>query len=119
MRYAYIRGLDWTSDGHHLISLDKGVDYNKITIWENPNIYAEQRVKSKIKLIEPVVDSNDYLTSMHCQDSNLVLGGKHDDDFYNRGVIYLVTLSTGQQKHCIRNWFQTGSLLSMKRESVY
>ena len=110
MRDAYIRGLDWTSDGHYLISLDKGDNYDKITIWENPNIYAEQRVKSKIKLIEPVVNNNDYLTSMHCHGSNLVLGGAYQDGFNDHGVIYLITLSTGQQKHCIRNWFLTKKL---------
>ena len=106
--------LGWTSDGHYLVSLDEEFDTedddgqclgNSITIWENPNSYTKQRVKSVMDLEKNGISPNAYFFSMECHNSNVILGGCWVDEgsIDLRGVIYLVSLLTGEVNEIIRN----------------
>ena len=121
--------LKWTSDGHYLISLDEEFDVeddedehslHSITIWENPNCHTKQRVKSKIDLEKNGISPNAYFCSMECHNSNVILGGCWEDDLADinnmdnhimdiegvtdlGGVIYLISLLTGEVNEIIRN----------------
>ena len=105
--------LRWTTDGHYLISLDEEFDIedadeqslHSVTIWENPNSHTKQRVKSKIDLEKYGISPNAYFCSMECHNSNLILGGCWDIEggIDLGGVIYSISLLTGEVNEIIRN----------------
>ena len=113
--------LRWTSDGHYLVSLDEMFDtededdqsLHSITIWENPNSHTKHRVKSIIDLEKNGISPNAYFCSMQCHNSNVILGGCWEDDLADiiniggvidlGGVIYLISLLTGEVNEIIRN----------------
>ena len=113
--------LRWTSDGHYLISLDEEFDIededeqslHSITIWENPNSHTKQRVKSKIDLEKYGISPNAYFCSMECHNSNVILGGCWEENLADvidieggidlGGVIYSISLLTGEVNEIIRN----------------
>ena len=120
-REKMLSHLRWTSDGHYLVSLDEEFDaededeqsLHTITIWENPNSHAKQRVKSIIDLEKNGISPNAYFCSMECHNSNVILGGCWEDDLSDildiggvidlGGVIYLISLLTGEVNEIIRN----------------
>ena len=112
--------LKWTSDGHYLDSLDEEFDaedaeqsLHTITIWENPNSHTKQRLKSIIDLEKNGISPNAYFCSMACHNSNVILGGCWEEDLSDildiggvtdlGGVIYLISLLTGEVNEIIRN----------------
>ena len=105
--------LRWTSDGHYLVSLDDAWDeYHQtfpkhtITIWENPNSHTKHRVKSIIDLEKNGISFNAYFCAMQCHNSNVILGGCWEDGKGGildlGGVIYLISLLTGEVNEIIR-----------------
>ena len=115
--------LRWTSDGDYFISLDEEYDIqdeyqdeqslHSITIWENPNSNTKQRVKSKIDLEKYGISPNAYFCSMECHNSNVILGGCWEENLADAiyidgvidmaGVIYSISLLTGEVNEIIRN----------------
>ena len=116
-----LSNLRWTSDGHYLVSLDEEFDIedadeqslHSITIWENPNSNTKQRVKSKIDLEKYGISPNAYFCSMECHNSNVILGGCWEENLADAiyidgvidmaGVIYSISLLTGEVNEIIRN----------------
>ena len=112
--------LRWTSDGHYLVSLDEEFDaededeqsLHSITIWENPNSHTKKRAKSIIDLEANGISPNAYFCSMECHNSNVILGGCWEEDLAAiidigggtdlGGVIYLISLLTGEVNEIIR-----------------
>ena len=106
--------LRWTSDGHYLVSLDEMFDtededdqsLHSITIWENPNSHTKHRVKSIIDLEKNGISFNAYFCAMQCHNSNVILGGCWEDGKGGildlGGVIYLISLLTGEVNEIIR-----------------
>ena len=84
-----------------------------LTIWENPNSHTKQRVKSKIDLEEYGISPNGKFCSMECHNSNVILGGCWEENQADvidieggidlGGVIYSISLLTGEVNEIIRN----------------
>ena len=102
--------LRWGGDGYCLLTLissDSEIDDKPqaIIIWENPDNCTKPRVRSIMNL-EQYVDKA-YFMCMRCNRSNIILGGlnvEHNGPT-NKGVVSIVSLSTGQAEAIIRKRF--------------
>ena len=95
----------WTTANEISSEID---DYNRrqaIIIWENPDNCTKPRVRSIMNL-EHFVDKA-YFLCMRSYRSNIILGGlnvEHNGPT-NKGVVSIVSLSTGQAEAIIRKMF--------------
>ena len=97
--------LQWINDGHNLVALVDDGDTNRqnITILKDQDIYAKNRVESKIVLEQ---FANRTIESMICNDSSSLLHGSlklGDDGFSETGFISSVSLETGKVESLLRN----------------
>ena len=103
-----IRDLKWTSDGNYLVT-NHNHNTDDIVIWENPNTYAEQRIKSKIDLNRCGINNGRcrqaFLNTMQCHRSNVILGGQFFYEPGSSGIIYSISLLNGVVNETIRYGF--------------
>ena len=101
------QALQWINDDRNLVALmyDPDTYRTMITIWKDQNIYARQRLESKIDL-EQFTDKR--LSSMICNDSSALLYGWEpetpNDPFGDEeGFISNISIETGQLESFLRN----------------
>ena len=100
--------LQWTNDGHNVVSLIYDVDENGyddliITIWKNPNSYSRDQIESRIFPEQQNKDLKDYnFESIVCHDSSIIMKGR-THGWPGCGLICSISMSTGQTIQSIRN----------------
>ena len=102
--------LQWGGDGYCLLTLlesDSEIDDKPqaIIIWENPDNCTKSRVRSIMNL-EQFADK-EYFLCMRCTRSSVILGGFNEERNgpIDKGVVSIVSLSTGQAESIIRKRF--------------
>ena len=100
--------LSWTGDGQNLLSLlseygfSRQINQQMITVWENPNTDATQRIKSKVDLKQ--FKSQMHFDRIECSDSNVILTGRKINllSTDNQGYVCSFSLPSGKIERLIR-----------------
>ena len=98
--------LQWTNDGHNVVSLIYDIDEDDhiITIWKNPNSHSRDQIESRIVPDRQNKDLKDYnFESIVCHDSSIIMTGRHHSFHQGHGLICSISMSTGQTIQSIRN----------------